>query len=391
MRAFGLRRAFRVRDAAVLLAVVASSAAQALPAAADPNVPACDGTWQTTPVPLGKTSDAILRAVSTDSASDAWVVGDAPDGHAFTAHWDGSAWTPVPVHRVMGHATLQSVAAVAPNDVWAVGSRQAHNGRVVTLIVHWDGSSWIVVPSPSPSRRANRLDGVAAAAGSAWAVGTTSANTVPFLTRTLALRWDGSVWNVVPTPNPGRHTGENALAAVSGGGATAWAAGLSGDPTDRGMLLRWQGKSWTVDRSLPPLGVQSSFASIDAPASRRILAVGTLDDGHARHMFSLRSRPGGWDLAAPPDPPGLVGTLHGVAWDAKSSAWAVGEADEQSNASATTLIERWDGSSWIVVTSPNPQPGSDILTGVASAGGATFASGYARSGPRFIPFAERYC
>jgi len=379
-----------VRTLAVLLAIVAAPAAPSLPASA--STVACDGTWQATPVPTGKERDVILRSVSAVAAGDAWVVGDSPDGRAFTAHWDGTAWTPVPVHGVNGNATLQSVAAVAPDDAWAVGSRRAHNAQLVTLIVHWDGTSWSEVPSPSPSRRANQLFGVASAGGNAWAVGTRSQNQVPFFSRTLILRWDGSDWAVAPTPNLGGRAGEDALAAVSGAGAsTSWAAGLSGDPTDQGLLLRWNGASWTAMHDLPMLGVRSTFAGIDVPVPRRILAVGTLDDGNGQRMFSLRSVPGGWDVAEPPDPPGLSGTLHGVAWDSKSTAWAVGQADNSSDADSATLVERWNGAAWDIATSPDPEPGSDILTGVATAGGTVFASGYGRAGPRSVPFAELYC
>jgi hypothetical protein len=392
MHASGRRGAALSRRVALALAILAAAATPSAFAGASPQRD-CDGSWQAVTVPTGKLGDAALRAVAADAADDAWVVGDTSSGRPFTAHWDGSAWAPVPVHGVTGHATLQSVAVVAPNDVWAVGSRQAHNGQILTLVVHWDGTSWTQVPSPSPSRRANQLYDVAAIDGNAWAVGTTTQNQIPFLTRTFVLRWDGSTWTVLRTPNPDRRTGENALASVSGGGPTnSWAVGLTGDPTDRGLVLHWTGSDWIVDRSLPTLGDRSSFTAIDVPVPRRILAVGSLSDATGQHMFALRRITGGWELTEPPDPPGLAGTLEGAAWDGKTTAWAVGEADAVSGGAApATLTEQWDGTAWSVVASPDPETGANVLTGVASAGGISFASGYGRTGARHAPFVLTYC
>jgi hypothetical protein len=52
--------------------------------------------------------------------------------------------------------------------------------------------------------------------------------------------------------------------------------------------------------------------------------------------------------------PGVTfGFLSGVAAVSPGYAWAVGEAINQNHRSIT-LIEKWDGTSWQQVTSPNP-------------------------------------
>src|SRR5207247_4640423 len=57
-------------------------------------------------------------------------------------------------------------------------------------------------------------------------------------------------------------------------------------------------------------------------------------------------------------------TLHSVAALDAQTAWAVGEYD---NGSLTqTLIERWDGALWRIVTSPNPGGSNNRLAGVAA-------------------------
>src|SRR5205823_1936626 len=56
-------------------------------------------------------------------------------------------------------------------------------------------------------------------------------------------------------------------------------------------------------------------------------------------------------------------------------AWAVGWSP--GSGVAHTLIERWNGTSWVVVPSPNASTSSNILTGVASASASdAWAVGY---------------
>jgi len=69
---------------------------------------------------------------------------------------------------------LHSVSALAENDVWAVGvSYNTERTLGLTLIEHWNGSRWSVVPSPNPSSSVNKLNAVAAVSpNDVWAVGT---------------------------------------------------------------------------------------------------------------------------------------------------------------------------------------------------------------------------
>jgi hypothetical protein len=62
---------------------------------------------------------------------------------------------------------LLGTAAIAPNDIWAVGGRRS-NINPQTLAEHFDGNSWQVVPTPS----LGALSSVAAVASNdVWAVG----------------------------------------------------------------------------------------------------------------------------------------------------------------------------------------------------------------------------
>ncbi len=145
-----------------------------------------------------------LSSVAAVAPDDVWAVGTwftkAFDDRTLTLHWDGTAW-----HRVKspnaGPASaandLVSVSAVTTDDVWAVGMR-----GLKTLTMHWDGTAWSVVRSPTPGGNADLGGVVAIGSDDAWAVGgfvDRDANAV----RTLVEHWNGSTWSVVESANKG--------------------------------------------------------------------------------------------------------------------------------------------------------------------------------------------
>src|SRR6516162_7995407 len=103
------------------------------------------GTWKVVP---GINTNAVFLPVGQDiavvSANDIWQV-----RYATTGHWDGSTWTAI---SPAGSAvSLSGVAAVATNDVWAVGNAPAGTGFYSAVTEHWDGSAWSIVPAPNGS------------------------------------------------------------------------------------------------------------------------------------------------------------------------------------------------------------------------------------------------
>lgn len=82
--------------------------------------------------------------------------------------------------------------------------------------------------------------------------------------------------------------------------------------------------------------------------------------------------PGNWQVVRSPNPSTHGDTLTGVAAVSASSAWAVGFTDEIANAQSKTIVERWNGTRWSVVSSPNPGIDPNLnagnhLNGVAAA------------------------
>src|SRR5205814_7682090 len=139
--------------------------------------PACGLAWRVVPSPNQGNND-ILNGVAAVAANDIWAVGQT-DGGSLTEHWNGTSWSVVPSPG----GPFNGVAAISANDVWAVGT---YSGDPLTE--HWNGSTWSIVASPTIS---GTLYGVAAiSANDVWAVGSYSSGT-----RTV--HCDGSSWTRV--------------------------------------------------------------------------------------------------------------------------------------------------------------------------------------------------
>ena len=193
----------------------------------------------------GTPAGGSLSGVAAIAAGDVWAVGSfgqgAP-GRTLTEHWDGATWSVVPSpNKGAFPNALSAVAAVAPDDVWAVGTWFTKAFVDRTLILHWDGAAWHRLKSPNVGQVENDLTSVAAiAADDVWAVGFHGAHT-------LTMHWDGTSWSVVSSPTPGGIAdlaGVTALAADD-----VWAVGGRVDKQAnavRTLVEHWNGTAWAV-------------------------------------------------------------------------------------------------------------------------------------------------
>jgi hypothetical protein len=156
-------------------------------------------------------------------------------------HFNGQAWSVVSAPSPAFDSSLRAVAALAPNNVWAVGSANA--GPTQTLIEHFDGTNWSVVPSPNAGGTStfanNALGGVAAiSANDIWAVGTFTDPTTD-IGRTLTEHFNGTSWSIIASPNP--TTGQNSLngvTALSTGTIVAVGFSIDGSGDTNGLILQ---------------------------------------------------------------------------------------------------------------------------------------------------------
>ncbi len=194
-----------------------------------------------------------FSSVSSLSPTDAWVVGRAVSrtpsmGNgdlALTAHWDGQVWSEVPspdLHADLNGTELNDVVALAPDNVWAVGSTSSRSQSQLALIEHWDGSSWSVFPNPQPQGTTSFTNSAlftsltALSPDNIWAAGFYELSGIDHY---LVEHWDGHAWSIAPMPTPTRKLAIiRQIVALSD--HNIWAL------DNNGALLHWNGSFWSV-------------------------------------------------------------------------------------------------------------------------------------------------
>jgi hypothetical protein len=162
-----------------------------------------------------------LRAVAALAPDDAWAVGaETPAGTVATLieRWNGRSWTVVRSPQVAG--VLFAIDGTGPEDLWATGyAFDRVTGRIKTLAEHWNGHTWRIVATVTPlaasdpSEEYNVLAGVVVADGQSWAVGTFGNPDMGVPYHTLVER---GRWVRVPAPSP-NGSSLNGVAASSDG------------------------------------------------------------------------------------------------------------------------------------------------------------------------------
>jgi hypothetical protein len=231
------------------------------------------------PVPAGAT-DATLRGVKAFGANDAWAVGDATMSagnfprRTLLTRWNGTSWSIVPSPSPDPNQNLlTAVDGVAPNDVWVVGNL-GHDGyggdTVAGMMLHWDGSAWTRVPVPGADATFSIIklrDVVALASDNVWVVGEAfnrqMLRTVPYV-----LRWNGTGWHHITIPNA-PEGGLRGVAALSPNNIYA----VGHQNGSRTLIARWNGNTWSQE-SAPSPGVHSSLNDAFATSTGVVGAVG---------------------------------------------------------------------------------------------------------------------
>lgn len=329
------------------------------------------GPWSVVASPNVGTSTNFLSGVAAITAKNVWAVGSEGNGHGgltLVEHWNGSKWKVVASPNVKGSLSdsLSGVAAIAANNVWAVGNYFDASNNQHPLIEHWNGTSWSIVSSPS----GGQLNGVAAfASNNIWAVGSSTGSSVNGYV-TLIEHYNGTSWSVVPgsSVSGGQLSGVTALATNN-----VWAVGnVAGTNAIQTLIEHWNGTSWSVVSSSGPGQAANVLNGVVALAANNVWAVGddTNSVGPSATYAPLVEHWNGtsWSVVSSPMQ-GTSDLLNGIAAVSANNIWVVGDYRSGIDPQGPyyTLIEHWNGTSWSVVNSPNPGSGAlaNILTAAA--------------------------
>jgi hypothetical protein len=243
--------------------------------------------------------------------------------------------------------------------------------------------AWSIMSTPNAGR--DQFAGVSCTSASACTAVGNYVNSA-FNQVTLAERWNGKAWTIQATPNP--VSDENYLYGVSCTSASVCtAAGYYDDPTTGNgvtMVQRWNGKAWAVQPTPTILGDSVGFSGVSCTSASACTAVGSYGnvDGSGGTMAE-RWNGTTWVMQSIPNPNG-TGVLTGVSCTSAYACTAVGYYGGY-----VTLAERWNGKAWVVQTTPNPSGATEsFLEGVSctSASVCTAAGSAAPGGT----LAERY-
>jgi hypothetical protein len=174
--------------------------------------------WSALTVPAS-IPDTAMDHIQAFSPTDAWAVGTAPNAAGTASvvaavNWNGSTWTQVATpFSTTVNLTVNAISGDSASDIWIVGetaTRGYTGGTRTSVILHYNGSAWTQMTAPDNS---GLLDVDAVSPTDAWAIAADGA----------VLKWNGSAWSVVTTLEL---SNDAAIAALSP--TDVWVAQLGG-------------------------------------------------------------------------------------------------------------------------------------------------------------------
>jgi hypothetical protein len=225
-----------------------------------------------TPNPAGSGMQAQLLGVTAIASNNVWAVGfsasPTTDYATLAEHWNGSAWSIVPTPNPPGLHTvsLNAVAAISASDIWAVGgnppSQAGYSGQA--LLEHWNGSAWSIVAAPASTASwsaSSRFGLAAVASNDVWAIGDFD-----------SFHWDGTAWSVVQGAQS--TVAASAAGAASVWAVGSYTSSGYGYYATYTLAYLWNGASWVQSSSVTPTYLDT-FQGVSARASNDVWAVGT--------------------------------------------------------------------------------------------------------------------
>jgi hypothetical protein len=227
---------------------------------------------------------------------------------------------------------------------------------------------WSTFPSPNGTPQTNGFNGVACPSESdCWAVGIQSINSVT--EHTLTEHWDGTAWNIVTSPNTNAADSNVLYGMTCASASECWAVGFyqtSNSNLRQTLILKWNGSVWKIVAS--PNGDTSHnnvLYGVACVSASQCWAVGNYNNGTADVTLIEKWNGTSWKVVASPNVITQFGNyLNSITCASTSECWADGYYYDN-NGFGTPLIEGWNGTSWSLATSA---PVYGVLESLACAG-----------------------
>jgi hypothetical protein len=296
--------------------------------------------------------------------------------------WRGGTWRAVasPDTSAAEDNELYAVSCTGPSFCMAAGYARRGSGGYGTLIVRWNGTAWAIVSSPNSGSRDNYLSGLSCSSPSfCAAVGQhDGANGNP---QPLNESWNGAQWalGTSPTPAPPAFNDLRSVSCTS----AAFCAAVGSHYTGSGMTTlaeRWNGTAWAVVSSPNPPGpVYNNLYGVSCTGPTSCMAAGYGTNGYEDRTLTERWDGTRWTVVSSPDTsPTQYDDLLGIGCVPSFCA----AAGYYYGRVAETLVEHWNGASWRIVSSPNaPRPDSSLGAVSCATSSLCMAVGYSSFEP----------
>jgi hypothetical protein len=227
--------------------------------------------------------------------------------------------------------------------------------------------------------QSNFLSGVrCVSAPDCWAVGYYWTGSVD---QTLTEHWDGSSWAIVTSPNTSTAQLNFLLGVTCVSASDCWAAGYHYNDNfiAQTLIERWDGTSWVIVPSPNTSATQGNYLQVVTCVSgSECWAIGYYWTGSFDQTLIERWDGTSWAIVSSPNTSTTQNNLlYGMTCESASDCWAAGYYYNNNNI-PQTLTEHWDGASWTIVSSPNTSTTQhNDLNGVTCASASDcWAAGY---------------
>ena len=320
-------------------------------------------TWrvQPTPNPDEDTVPAVspdLLGVSCPTSDFCEAVGSYVLGTTVVSmalEWNGRSWKmqPIPVPTGTQTGGLDQVSCPTRMFCEAVGSYDGGFGNTVTLAATWNGTSWRVQPTPNPpptggTPPSGNLDAVSCVSAKFCEAGGTSQSTGA----TFAERWNGRSWRLQSVPGTG---GVKSVSCASASFCEA---------VGNSLVDVWHGLSWRAQ----PIPGQGGLTAVSCPSAASCEAVGAVFSNGSVVSDAARWNGTKWSTQPTPNPVGATFTgLGSVSCPSASTCQAVGDSSETGTSNGgAALAETWNGHSWQLGHAVTPASATvNMLAGVS--------------------------
>jgi hypothetical protein len=281
-----------------------------------------------------------LSYVSCPASNACVTIGEAGVLQLLSESWNGTRWSPLRTPLPPAGGKLGGVSCWAASACMAAGFTENSSSQGVPLVERWNGMSWRRQAVSGPPGAAF-LDISCPAAQFCMAVG--EYNPTPSTTATLAEVWNGTHWTVQPMPQAGHHARLTSVSCPTVSDCVAVGDNstlVSGDL----VIERWNGTNWTIQRSPQvPRKDGAQFLRLSCATASSCTALGNYLPPHA----ALKTVVEHWDGTSwvrQHVPGAASGLLTGVSCPSATSCTAVGG----------TAAAHWNGTAWTLQQTAKP-------------------------------------